>query len=56
MAHLEEGAVRSVLSATLSGIDEDTTEYFCGMIMDSGGVGGLLCAASWNLGMLLTTF
>lgn len=35
---LQAKDVREVLSATISGIDADTTEYFCGMIMDTSGV------------------
>ena len=35
---LQEADVKRVLSATLSGIDQDTSDYFCGMIMDNNGV------------------
>jgi hypothetical protein len=38
MASLQEDDVRRVLGDLLNGIDEDTAEYFTGMIMESGGV------------------
>ena len=37
-AALQEADVQRVLGATLSGIDQDTSDYFCGMIMDNDGV------------------
>jgi len=35
---LQHNDVQRVLSDTLNGIDQDTSDYFCGMIMDTDGV------------------
>jgi len=35
---LKHEDVQRVLSNTLNGIDQDTSDYFCGMIMDTDGV------------------